>query len=863
MQKCRHSLKIALLSIFLLSLVPSLFAQDYLDPSKPIAVRVKDLIGRLTLDEKLRQMGNSVPGIPRLGVPSYNYWSEALHGVARQGLATVFPQADGLASTWDPALLEKITTAVSIEARAKTNAGRQKNLTFWSPTINLLRDPRWGREEEGYSEDPYLTGRMAVAFIKGMQGDDPRYLRTVSTEKHFVANNSEFNRHNGSSNMDERDLREYYLAAFKAGVVDGHVQSLMGAYNAVNGVPACASKELMTDILRGEWGFDGFTVSDCGAISDIFTGHRYAKSAAEAAADGVKAGTDINCGGIYQSSLRRALEQGLLAESDIDLALFRAFRARFRLGEFDPDSMVKYRSIPLSELDSQAHRDLALLAAQKAIVLLKNDKGILPLDASSLKSIAVIGPNANRAIFGGYSGTPSFSVSPLDGIRGKLKAPRHAFIRVKADSFSEESGIGTEPCREGGRNVCYVNNGDWVKYAAIDFADGCSGVEVRVASQTKGGNIEFRLDGLDGPKIASVDVKSTGNWQKWVTLSAAAGPAKGIHDLYLKFSGKGIYDLINLNWFEFKPSNPNYRAALNGGGVFIDYAEGCTVNGRDESGIAAAAALAKKADAAVVVVGTDLSVSNEERDRRTIGLPGVQEKLVQAVFAANPKTVVVLVTGPRLEINWIQENVPGIMCAWYDGQSQGTAIADVLFGDYNPGGKLTTTWYRTLDDIPPIYKYDVREGDRTYWYYKGKPLYPFGYGLSYTTFSYSGLRLSRTSAAAGAAVKVRLTLANTGKRDGDEVVQLYIRNNDPTVKLPQKKLVGFQRVTLKAGQKKTVTIPLTVNGETLGYWDAKAHAFRLNRASIDVMVGGSSEDIRLKGKLRVTAGGIDKSGRKK
>ncbi|MBN2352982.1 MAG: glycoside hydrolase family 3 C-terminal domain-containing protein [Spirochaetales bacterium] len=863
MQQYRPCLKIVFLSLFLLTLAPVLFAQDYLDPSKPIEVRVKDLISRMTLDEKYRQMGNSVPGIPRLGVPAYNYWSEALHGVARQGLATVFPQADALGSTWDPVLLQQITTVVSIEARAKTNAGSQKNLTFWSPTINLLRDPRWGREEEGYSEDPYLTGRMAVGFIKGMQGDDPKYLRTVSTIKHFAANNSEFNRHRGSSDMDERDLREYYLAAFKAGVVDGHVQSLMGAYNALNRVPCCASKELMTDILRGEWGFDGFTVSDCGAIADIYTGHRFAKTSQEAAAMGVKAGTDINCGGVYQSSLKRALEQGLIAESDIDLALFRAFRARFRLGEFDPDSMVTYRSIPISELDSQAHRDLALLAAKKAIVLLKNDKGILPLDAKSLKSIAVIGPNANRAIFGGYSGTPSFSVSPLDGIRNKLKAPQHAFIRIKAESFSDQSGIKTGPCREGGRNVGYVNEGDWVKFAAIDFADGCSGVEVRVASQSKGGTMEFRLDGLTGPKIASVVVQSTGNWQKWVTLSAAAGPAAGIHDLYIKFYGTGFDDLINLNWFEFKPVNPNYRAALNSGGVVVDYVEGCTVGGRDESGIAAAAALAEKADAAVVVVGTDLTVSDEERDRSNIGLPGVQEKLVQAVYAANPKTVVVLVNGPRLEINWIQENAPGILCAWYGGQSQGAAIADVLFGDYNPGGKLTTTWYKTLDDVPAIYKYDVREGNRTYWYYEGEPLYPFGHGLSYTTFAYSGLKLSARAAKAGAAVKVSLTLANTGTREGDEVVQLYIRNNDPAEKLPKKKLVGFERVTLKAGQKKTVTIPLAVNGETLGYWDASAHAFRLNPAAIDVMVGSSSGDIRLTGKLRVTSGGIDKAGGKK
>jgi beta-glucosidase len=853
MRRHNHFKPLIILPFFLFAFVPLLSAQDYLDPSKPIEVRVKDLVGRMTLDEKIRQMGNSVPAIPRLNVAAYDYWSEALHGVARQGLATVFPQADALGSTWDPVLLQKITTVISTEARAKANAGSRKYLTFWSPTINLLRDPRWGREEEGYSEDPYLTGRMAVAFIKGMQGDDPKYLKVVSTVKHFAANNSEFNRHTGSSNMDERDLREYYLAAFKAGVVDGKVQSLMGAYNALNGVPCCANRTLMTDILRGEWGFDGFTVSDCGAIDDIYAGHRYARSAAEAAALGVKAGTDINCGGTYQRALRSALDQGLLTEADIDQALFRAFRARFRLGEFDPDALVKYRSIPASELDSPANRDLALLAARKAIVLLKNDKGVLPLDADKLKSIAVIGPNANRAIFGGYSGTPSFSVSPLDGIRNRLKAPRDAYTRIEAEAFSAQSGVQTEDSREGGQDVGYINNGDWARYDKIDFADGSRQVDVRVASQTEGGTIEFFLDGLDGTKIAEVAAPPTGNWQSWKTVSVPAGPAKGVHDLYLKFSGRGTGYLFNVNWFQFAPTDANYRSTASPAAVRIDYAEGCGVSGFDESGISAAAALAKGADIAIVVVGTDLSVSNEERDRESIGLPGVQEELVQAVFKANPRTIVVLVTGPRLAIPWLQDNVPGILCAWYDGQSQGTAIADVLFGDFNPGGKLTTTWYRDLEGIPPIDQYDLRGGNRTYWYFPGPVLYPFGHGLSYTTFQYSGLKLPAGPVAAGSKIQVSLEVANTGKRDGDEVVQLYVHNNDPAEKLPIKKLVGFKRVTVKAGAKTTVVIPLAVDGETMGYWDGSAHAFRLNPAAIDVMVGSSSADIRLKGKLQVTA----------
>ena len=841
-----------LLVVLLLLNLPA-YSQIYLDPSRPLETRVKDLVSRLTLDEKISQMGNQAPAIHRLNVGSYDYWSEALHGVARQGLATVFPQALGLGSTWNPDLLERITTAVSTEARAKANQGPRHYLTFWSPTINLLRDPRWGREEEGYSEDPFLTGRMGTAFVKGMQGYDPTYLKTVSTIKHFTANNSEFNRHRGSSTMDERDLREYYLAAFKTCVTEGKVQSLMGAYNALNGVPCCANKTLMTDILRGEWGFDGFTVSDCGAIHNIYADHRYVRTAEEAAALGVKAGTDINCGRTYQLALKRALQRNLLKESDIDRALFRAFRARFRLGEFDPAEKVPYRSIPYSRLDAPEHRALALEAARQTIVLLKNEKRILPLDPASLKSIAVIGPNANRAIFGGYSGTPSFHVSPLDGIRARFQAPFDAFQKIEAESFSAQHEVQNEICAEGGQNVGYINNGDWVRYTRIDFADGVKGVEVRTACLATGGTIEFFLDGPEGVKLAELPVPVTGNWQKWQTITAATGSAAGIHDVFLKFSGPGGGYLFNINWLQFKPLHTRYRKT-NVSGVRISYAEGCSVNNADESRIAEAADLARRANVAIVVVGTDLSISDEGRDRRDIGLPGAQEKLVREVYKANPRTVVVLVTGQRLAVNWLQDHVPGIICAWYDGQSQGTAIDEVLFGDYNPGGRLTTTWYKSLDGIPPLDRYALREGRRTYWYYEGPVLYPFGFGLSYTSFAYSGLKLSRASAEAGSRIDVSLTVTNTGRRAGDEVVQLYIHNNDTREKLPRKKLVGFARVSLKPGEKTTVTLPLRIDGEMLGYWDAARHAFTLNPGAIDIMVGGSSEDVRLQGKLQVTGG---------
>ena len=693
---------------------------------------------------------------------------------------------------------------------------------------------------------------MAVAFIKGMQGDDPKYLKTVSTIKHFAANNSEFNRHRGSSDMDERDLREYYLAAFKAGVVEGHVQSLMGAYNSLNGVPCCANHTLMTDILRTEWGFDGFTVSDCGAIDDIYAGHHYAHSSDEAAAMGVKAGTDINCGGTYQRALKAALEQNLLTEADIDQALFRAFRARFRLGEFDPDSLVKYRSIPASELDSAANRDLALLAAEKAIVLLKNDKNILPLDAKSVTDRghrAQRQPGDLRRLFRNavLLGEPARGdPRPVQGATGRVRDHR-------GGGFNGQSGVQTEDCREGGQDRRLHQQGRLGEVRQARFRrrlpeprrarlEPVDGRQDRVPARRP-----HRPENRRRRRGADRQLAAVGHPHR------SCGSGDRVHDLYLSFSGEGGGYLLNVNWLQFAPQNQNYRAAAAAGGVRVDYAAGCAVRGADESGIpVCAAALAKGADVAVVVVGTDLSISNEDRDRSDINLPGVQEKLVQAVFQANPRTVVVLVNGPRLAINWTQANVPGILCAWYDGECQGTAISNVLFGDYNPGGRLTTTWYKDLEGIPSIDQYSLRDGNRTYWYFSGEPLYPFGYGLSYTAFAYSGLKLSQASAAAGAKVQVSLTLANTGARDGEEVVQLYVHNNDPAEKLPQKKLVGFKRVALKAGAKTTVVIPLTVDGETLGYWDAKAHAFRLNPAVIDLMVGSSSQDIRLKGQLQVT-----------
>lgn len=684
---------------------------DYLNPDLPIDQRVADLISRMTLEEKVQQLGHRTPPIHDDGrglyLGGYDYRNEALHGVVMPG-ATVFPQALALSSTWDPDLVHAVATAISTEARVYNNQ-HGKGLTYWSPTINLARDPRWGRTEESYGEDPYLTGRLAVAFVTGMQGDDPRYLKTVATPKHLIANNAEFNRHNGSSSVDERNLMEYYWPPFRAAVVEGGAFSVMSAYNALNGVPCSANETLLTDMLRGEAGLEGYIVSDCWAIKDIHLSHHYVDTETEAAALAIQAGTDLNCGDYYQAYLLDAITQALITEENVDRALSRVLKARFLLGEFDPPGIVSYTSIPNSALDSPEHRELALRATHRSIVLLKNENNLLPLNRDTIKSIAVIGPNADKVILGGYSGTPTFSVSPLQGI-------------------------------------------------------------------------EAKFDGT------------------------------------------------------------------------ISYARGCDVIGDQTASFDEAVNIARGSDVAIVVVGTDLEIAREELDRFDITLPGVQENLVRAVYEANPNTVVVLVTAGPLAINWAQENVPAILAAWYGGQSQGTAIADVLFGDVAPGGKLTMTWFKSVNDLPDFADYDIHKG-RTYMYFEGAVLYPFGHGLSYTHFEYSRLRVKPRRTGTDGQVTVSVDVKNVGQRVGDEVVQLYIRDAEASVKRPIKELRGFQRITLQPGEKRTVTFSLPV-GE-LAFWDMIAGDYVVEEGEFTILVGSSSEDIRLAEKLVVGAAQLE------
>jgi beta-glucosidase len=680
----------------------------YQDTSLSIDSRVANLVSLMTLAEKYPQMGNNNPAVSRIGLGGYMYWNEALHGVARYGTATVFPQAIAMSSTWDPNLIQQVASAISDEGRVKhTTSG--SGLTWWSPVINMSRDPRWGRIEEGYGEDVFLTSRIAVSFVKGIQGSNPRYLKGAATPKHFACNNTENNRESGSMNPDQRSLREYFLPAFKACIVEGKAFSIMAAYNEVNGIPCPADTLLLRNILRNEWGFKGFVVSDCDAVGDVYSQHHYVSSAAQAAAISLKAGTDMNCGSTMPQNLAMAISSGLCTEADMDVALRHQLKSRFLFGEFDPPSAVPYASIPSSILDCQANRDLSLKTAHEAIVLLKNAGNLLPLNKDSVHSIAVIGPNANTPQIGDYSGTPPFTVTAYQA---------------------------------------------------------CS------------------------------------------TLYA--------------------------------PNSAN-----------VKYAQGCTMTGaKVQADFDNAVTLAKAASVAIVVVGTDGSICGEGSDRSYITLPGVQEQLIQAVYQANPKTIVVLVNGYSLAINWTAANIPAIVCAWYGGESQGTAIADALFGAYNPGGKLTSTWYSSLSDLPSMDDYDIKN-NRTYMYFTGTPIYPFGFGLSYTTFTYDNLALTSTAIAPSQTVTITATVKNTGSRAGDEVAQMYIHEVAPSLKRPIKELKGFQRLTLAPGQSQTATF--TLSYDDCAYWDSTSQKFVVKPGVFNVMVGSSSADIRLNGQITAQA----------
>lgn len=692
------------------------------NPDAPVADRVADLVARMTLEEKISQVQHIAVGIDRLGILPYNWWNEGLHGVSRAGIATVFPQAIGLAATFDEQLMFEITTVVSDEARAKHHEAQRrgdydyyKGLTYWSPNINLFRDPRWGRGQETYGEDPFLMARMGVAYVKGMQGDDPKHLKLVATPKHFAVHSGpEAKRHEFNAVASKKDMAESYLPHFEATVKEGNAASIMAAYNRTNGEPCCGSKPLLISLLRDDWGFKGFVVSDCGGVEDFHQHHKITLTPAESAGLALRNGCDLCCGEVY-AHLGEAIEQGFVGESHLDLSVSRLMEARIRLGMFDPPERVAYASIPFDVVDCEPHRELSRVAARRSMVLLKNAGNMLPLP-KELRAIAVVGPNADarEVMYGNYHGLPSKAVTPLDAIRAKVSPQTKVY-----------------------------------------YTPGC--------------------------------------------------------------------DLLPLN----KPWM-----------------------GHDKRGFAEALAYAERSDVVIAVMGLSAALEGEQGDaynsdaggdRTHMDLTGHQNELLELLFATGKPVVVVLMSGSALAVNEIHSKAAAVVQAWYPGQEGGTGVADVLFGDHNPSGRLPVTFYKSMADLPPFEDYAME--NRTYRFFKGEPLYPFGFGLSFTTFKYANLRTAKARIAKGEALDASVDVTNAGRRDGDEVVQVYLRDEQASTRVPLRKLVAFHRIFLKAGETRTVT--LTIPARQFMIVDDQGRELH-EAGTFRIFVGGSQPDARSK-----------------
>ncbi len=662
---------------------------DYLDPQLPFAKRVQDLIGRMTLEEKIGQMVNACPAIPRLGIPAYNFWSEALHGIAGNGRATIFPQAIGLAATWDPGLLQRVASAISDEGRAKHHAALRRfdritemqGLTFWSPNINIYRDPRWGRGQETYGEDPYLTGVLGLAFVRGMQGDHPKYLKVAACAKHFAVHSGpEKDRHQFNAQVSLRDLNDTYLPAFKRLVQDGQVEAVMAAYNRVNGVPACASSDLLSGTLRDKWHFQGHVVSDCEALTDIYVGHNHAADAVEAAAMALKAGVDIECGCTF-SHLCEAAASGLVSEEEIDRSLARTLLTRFKLGMFDPPEMVPYTSIPENIIGCSKHRKLAREAAIKSIVLLKNRNDFLPI-RPDVRRIVIVGPNAAslEVLMGNYHGYNEMLSSFVEGIAGRVP---------------------------------------------------------------EGVRLTYRMG---------------------VPLHQAA---------------------LSPDWSSSEAASADVTIACMGFSPLLEGEQG------------------------------DAILSSQEGDRSDICLPPEQVKFLEDLVGRGARVVLVLCGGGPIALGALEDKLEAVLFAWYPGQAGGQALADILFGSAVPSGKLPVTFPRSIDQLPAFEDYCMDH--RTYRYGTAEPLYPFGFGLSYTRFEYSGLKLDKDRLPVGDPVSFSVRLKNIGSWDAEEVVQVYLSDLEARTLVPFNKLVDFRRVKVKAGRSKT--LKFTIACEAMMYVD--------------------------------------------
>ena len=848
-----HSLVVALALSFFSSAFAKSSTSVYLDISQPVEARVADLVSQLTIEEKASLMMNGSAGVPRLGIPKYDWWNEALHGVARAGEATVFPQAIGLAAIWDEDFMFTVADAISTEARAKYNDAlrhdnheRYYGLTFWSPNINIFRDPRWGRGQETYGEDPFLTARLGVAFVRGLQGSDPTYLKTAACAKHFAIHSGpESLRHDFDVAPSEADFHETYLPAFEALVREAHVETVMTAYNSIYGYP-CAINPRLYDLLYNKWGFDGHVVSDCGAIFDLSRTYKVARNDAEAEAMSIKAGLCLRCGD-DNPALAEAVKSGFISEAQVDVRLGRLLRTMFRLGIFDPAEKVPYSKIPFSENNSPAHAGLALEAAQKSIVLLKND-GTLPLHAETLKRIAVIGPNADSlaALLGNYNGMPSAPVTILAGLKAALGDKVAVDYAVGCDFVDTGSVLRPIP-----RTALSIGNNTGLNGEYFANAD-LAGEPIRRRDRT----IEFDWSKEPLPEKIPAQVFSA-RWSGWLLTGLAGDYQIGVE----ASGGFRLYlgdDLAMDAWTpgaKIKTARRQLRANArlplriefsHAGGPAQFVLKWAQPDAAASS--AEAIAKARAADAVIFVGGITAQLEGEEMkvdfdgfsggDRTKIELPAVQGKLLQQLCATGKPVIVVFLSGSALATPWAAEHVNAIVQAWYPGQSGGTAVADVLFGRTNPAGRLPITFYRQTADLPPFADYAM--ANRTYRYFSGHPLYPFGHGLSFTRFAYNNFHVVKS--ADGSSLAATIDITNTGERDGDEVVQLYGREPAATHSRTRESLCGFKRLHLKRGETRTVA--LTIPATALRRWNTVKNNYALPSGEWQILAGASSADIR-------------------
>ncbi|MGN7808684.1 glycoside hydrolase family 3 C-terminal domain-containing protein [Flavobacterium sp. 22076] len=833
---------------------------EFQNPSLSFEQRVDDLVSRLTLEEKVSQMLNSSPEIARLGIPAYDWWNETLHGVARTPFkTTVYPQAIGMAATFDKNSLFTMADYSALEGRAIYNKAvelkrtneRYLGLTYWTPNINIFRDPRWGRGQETYGEDPYLTAVLGDAFVKGLQGDDPKYLKAAACAKHYAVHSGpESLRHTFDVDVTPYELWDTYLPAFRKLITESNVAGVMCAYNAFRTQPCCASDILMNDILRKEWKFDGYVTSDCWAIDDFFKNHKTHSDAESAAADAVFHGTDIDCGTDAYKALVQAVKNGKISEKQIDISVKRLFMIRFRLGMFDPVSMVKYAQTSSSVLESTEHQLHALKMARQSIVLLKNEKNILPLN-KNLKKIVVLGPNADNdiSILGNYNGTPSKLTTVLQGIREKV-SPDTEVVYEKAVNFTNDTllvykDLKNQYSYEGkqGFKAEYYNNTTlsgqpaavrteleinnfWQEGEVVIQNIKANHFSARYTTNftaDQDGSVTFELKADDGYRFIINGKEVVNAWQKnrWGEKTFKLETKKNtVYKIVLEYwQGEGKAE-VSLQTGNFVKTN------------FADLIE-----------------RHKNADAFVFAGGISPQLEGEEMpvdfpgfkggDRTSILLPGVQTKLLKALQSSGKPVVFAMMTGSAIAIPWEAENIPAILNIWYGGQSAGTAAADVIFGDYNPAGRLPVTFYKSDSDLPSFVDYKM--DNKTYRYFKGTPLYGFGYGLSYTSFKYSDLK-TPVKIKKGQSVSISVKVANTGKTEGEEVAQLYLINQDTAIKTPLKSLKGFERFNLKSGENKIITFNLSP--EDLSYVTPEG-SLKQYEGKIKISIGGSQPDEKL------------------